>query len=267
MKNEYLQHEGAEISVENTSATTCKQWLESLPEHQRSVKPGSVKALARDLKANRWTFNGATICFDVTGALIDGQHRLLAFIEADEFPSVIVVKGLTAESYSDIDSGISRTYSDAFKHAGIPNYAGASSACNAWKTYGAGGSPRNYRSSKKELLESYREHEESIAWAFFRWASIEGIISQTRRVFLGSYGYERMGQELTTSFFNALETSVGSQSAIAFRKVLVRESNKNRGKIPQDEIIALGLKAMKAHSEGRQLKVLKWLPGEPLASF
>jgi len=267
MKTEYLQHEGAEISVENTSITVCKEWLEALPEHQRNVKKGSVKAFARDLKALRWTFNGATICFDASGALIDGQHRLLAFIEADTFPSVIVVRGLTADAYSDIDSGISRTYSDAFKHAGIPSYAAASSACNAWKAYGAGGSPRTYRASKKELLEAYEKHAESITWALYRWASLDGLISQTRRVFLCSYAYERMGEELTNSFFNALEKSVGSQSAIAFRKVLVRESNKTRGKIPQDEVIALGLKAMKAHSQGRQLKVLRWLAGEPIASF
>lgn len=261
MKPDTLFHNGVEVSIEGTSEAVCKTWLDARPEHQRIVKKASVNAIASDLTEGRWTFNGATICFDSDGGLIDGQHRLLAMLASGKFQPVIVVRGVAPEAYSDIDSGISRTYSDAFKHAGILNYVAASSASVMWAQYGAGKLRAN-RVSKKELLAVYEKHRESITWAFNKWKTLDGILSKSRRIFLISFAFERLGQAEAESFFNGIESSVGSPAAIAFRKFLVRESNKTRGKLSQVEVVAIGIKALRFHAEGKPVSVLKWISEE-----
>jgi hypothetical protein len=253
-----LFYNGIEISIEKTSREICEQWLETLPEFQRNLKSRAISKFIRDLQSGNWRFNGDTICFDENGNFIDGQHRVWAFVQSGIFPDVIVVRGVDSKSYLTKDVGTPRTYSDTFKSEGIASYTTISSVAKMWLSYANGRNMGNHRFTNDEMLQSYQDHEESINWAIQNWNSLEGLISKVRKTFFASLAFERIGQDKTEAFFNAVETGIGSPPAIALRKVFVRESNKSRGKYAQHEIVALGIKALKAHAENRPTTLLKW---------
>lgn len=59
----------------------ARKWLEG--NHlNRMINNQRVNTFARDMKAGRWRDNGETICFDTTGALLNGQHRLSAVVKS-----------------------------------------------------------------------------------------------------------------------------------------------------------------------------------------
>jgi hypothetical protein len=253
-----LSYNGIEVSFEQTSREICEKWLSALPDFQRNLKPEFVKMAVRDMTNDRWLFTGDAIRFDWNGALIDAQHRLHAFLQADFFPVVLVVRGLDPKAYPLIDGGTPRTYSDAFKYEEIASYATKSSVAKMWMSYSDGKNLGTRRLSKTEVLDAYYQHYDSIEWAIEKWNVLEGLVSKVRKTFFASLALERIGQDKTESFFNGVETGIGSSAAVAFRKLLIRESNKTRGKFSQHEIAALGIKALKAHAENKPTTILKW---------
>lgn len=84
----------------------------------RPLRSGQVERYARDMAADRWLKNGATIVFMTDGTLLDGQHRLFAIIEAacmnPNFKGVymIIVRDADREALSTIDTGLARSYAD-----------------------------------------------------------------------------------------------------------------------------------------------------------
>ena len=52
------------------------------------------------------------ICFSETGDLIDGQHRLLAIVEAGLAVEIMVTRGMPDDSWHALDIGVKRSLSD-----------------------------------------------------------------------------------------------------------------------------------------------------------
>ena len=87
----------------------------------RKVSSAHVKALVNALKTGAWMTNGDAIRIDRNGTLLDGQHRLLACIEANTPIEVLLVTGLDPEVMSTIDCGRKRTVGDTLQIRGVPN--------------------------------------------------------------------------------------------------------------------------------------------------
>lgn len=85
----------------------------------RSVRKNRVKNYATQMRRGQWQLTGDPIRISRTGRLLDGQHRLLAIIEADTAIETIVIEGLADETFTVIDSGLARTPSDALAFAGV----------------------------------------------------------------------------------------------------------------------------------------------------
>ena len=81
-------------------------------DKQREIRPVNVKKLTKDMKDGKFEVNNHSIAFDNKGALIDGQHRLLASINADKELKTLIVYNLPSESYTTIDRGASRNVKD-----------------------------------------------------------------------------------------------------------------------------------------------------------
>jgi hypothetical protein len=86
---------------------------------QRKIKPRHVDQMARDMKRGSFVENGDAVRFDIEGQLIDGQHRLMALIEADLPLWTQVVLGLPLGALPTIDSGTKRGLSDRLAVVGI----------------------------------------------------------------------------------------------------------------------------------------------------
>lgn len=47
-----------------------------------------------EMQDGKWKLNGKTICFDRTGRLLNGQHRLSAVVRSGVSLTTVVVRGL-----------------------------------------------------------------------------------------------------------------------------------------------------------------------------
>jgi hypothetical protein len=79
----------------------------------RPVRRRHVEFLAREIKDGHWMLNGAAIVISENEEILDGQHRLLAIIEAGEPIKTIVIYGIDKAAFKTIDTGAVRTGSDA----------------------------------------------------------------------------------------------------------------------------------------------------------
>lgn len=93
------------------------RWLEG-NTHNRPINQRHVERLARDMKAGRWRLTHQGIAFDVTGLLIDGQHRLCAVIEADLPVTMRVFYNEPSENRHVVDTGERRSNLDVLAISG-----------------------------------------------------------------------------------------------------------------------------------------------------
>lgn len=109
--------------------------LMSRNTNNRGIKNRKIANYARDMLAGKWSEDASDLKFDKDGALLDGQNRLLACIEADvPFPT-LVRTGLDPAARDHVDTGAARTTADAFRMHGVldqNNIAAAVSIRNRW---------------------------------------------------------------------------------------------------------------------------------------
>lgn len=79
---------------------------------QRTRRPARIARYVRDMKNARWSKCFAPIVFDKNGIVIDGQHRLLAQIQAGITLTWYVVEGANREDIQGIDIGGIRDNND-----------------------------------------------------------------------------------------------------------------------------------------------------------
>lgn len=90
-------------------------------EDNRGIKAVKATQYASDMRAGRWTFNGEPIIVSDTGLLNDGQHRLMALIDANICLPFVIVFGVPRESRETVDQGGARTASDYLAMSGTQN--------------------------------------------------------------------------------------------------------------------------------------------------
>jgi hypothetical protein len=90
--------------------------------HNRTVSRSRVRQYAADMRKGQWAFNGEAVKIADDGTVLDGQHRLLAVIEADRSVDLLLITGLPAAAQETMDQGRSRTLGDVLKLRGEANY-------------------------------------------------------------------------------------------------------------------------------------------------
>lgn len=100
-----------ETSVELVDPDTAREWL-GRNDRNRNLRKSTVEAYARDMENGRWQFTGDAIKFSTNGALLDGQHRLHALVQAGVELSMLVVRNLAPESQDVMDTGAKRSPGD-----------------------------------------------------------------------------------------------------------------------------------------------------------
>jgi len=150
------------ITTEIITPKQAEKYLEKNIENNRPILDRHVAVLARDMKAGNWVQNGETIKFNGTGALLDGQHRLWACIEAQVPFTTAVARGVP--SLEEVDRGRSRAMSHILAMRQVKNAIKVSVAIRTiWRWENT-----NWRASQiipstresLELLDSYPVIEE-----------------------------------------------------------------------------------------------------------
>lgn len=91
---------------------TAARWLKKNTKN-RKLSDTDINTYARDMAAGNWHLTGEAIKFAPDGRLLDGQHRLRAIIKSGVTITMLVIRNVSADAQSVMDTGKKRTASDA----------------------------------------------------------------------------------------------------------------------------------------------------------
>lgn len=98
-------------AIETITPDTARLYLK-FNSNNRPLRQTHIRELASDMMQGNWQVTHQGIAFDITGRLIDGQHRLHAIIDAGVPIKISVTRGCSASSFSILDRGSNRSKSD-----------------------------------------------------------------------------------------------------------------------------------------------------------
>lgn len=159
-----------ETTVETITPEKAAQWTsEDVNSHNRAVDGRRVMTYARDMENGAWRFNNDGICFDVSGVLLNGQHRLHACIMSQKPFKSIVIRGLPPETQETMDGHRVRSMAGILQLRGFGRCAHlGGSARSLVNLANAGDGYQSYRATNQELLALIERHPlltESVAKA------------------------------------------------------------------------------------------------------
>jgi hypothetical protein len=92
----------------------AKNWMKRNTDN-RAIRRSRVAYLSRLIKRGEWKTTHQGIAFDKAGILLDGQHRLLAIIDADIAVMMMVTHDADRDTFHAIDGARPRTPADILK--------------------------------------------------------------------------------------------------------------------------------------------------------
>lgn len=125
----------------------------------------TVRAIAKDIVAGRWALNGESIVVSDTGRLLDGQHRLLAIVEAKLPVRALVVRGIPEGAFTTIDSNCGgRTVGDCLAIDKVPYATHVAAVARLIIGYRDYGRLYPHGLSKNEIRAYAQMHPEIAEW-------------------------------------------------------------------------------------------------------
>lgn len=91
------------------------KWLAQSNSDNRRVRLKHVEELATKLTAGEWKLTHQGIAFSKTDRLLDGQHRLMAIVQAGLPAELVVWRGCDEDMFGVLDHGLNRTVEDELR--------------------------------------------------------------------------------------------------------------------------------------------------------
>jgi hypothetical protein len=101
-----------------TLTPALAQMLLDKNPNNRTLSVKRAKVLAAAITRGEWAANGESIILDTDGNLLDGQHRCMAVIIANQAISTLFVEGVCSSAFATIDLGKQRSSSDLLAISG-----------------------------------------------------------------------------------------------------------------------------------------------------
>lgn len=243
----------------------AEKWLRS-NTNNRSVTVGRVTQYAADMRRGEWRVNGETIKIATDGRILDGQHRLMAVLEADVAIDSLVIRGLDAVAQETMDQGRARTLADVFKLRGEKYYSPLATSARVlalYELYGTIVQPAYTAtpsiSQASRALERNPQLRDSVAFVFARrrpWmpASHMGALH---------FLFATVDAAGADDFITKLSTGedLHRGDAIHTLREQLLEAHMERVAIVQRTQLALVIKAWNAYMAGQSVTRLAWTPG------
>lgn len=102
------------------SPTLAAEWLAKNKINRRR-RPDRIARYAASMKNGAWGVSNDDICFDPDGYLLNGQHRLMAVVEAGVTVTMSIKRNVPRTAMSHMDRGASRTFGDQLSFLGEEN--------------------------------------------------------------------------------------------------------------------------------------------------
>lgn len=106
-----MSTEKIQIATEVITPDIAKQYLDTMPPYQRTPSKLYVAKMARSIQNGEWSLTHQGIAFNNKGQMFDGQHRMLAIIQADKPITINVFRGVEESAWHNTDIGNKRNLS------------------------------------------------------------------------------------------------------------------------------------------------------------
>lgn len=258
------------VDIVEVSPAMAKEWLSKKAEVQRKLSEPAYLRHARAMAEDRFLLSNDAIVFDTSGALINGQHRLRAIIATGRAQRFIVGRGFDPKSFMIMDRQHFRRAAQFIERKYSNTVSGAAYyALSHTKGY-APKPPQHMALDPDEVMQFYWDNEEELGYA-------AELIHLSKAHLLGKAAYlafllwyystqEGLGAELAEEPFQLLGSGVDlseTSPLLALRNRLLV----SKMKLTADEHMALQAIAVKAHFEGRSMKLLRWFKGSGFPSL
>lgn len=251
--------------METVTPEAARVYL-GLNTHNRDVRQRTVRAYAADMTRGDWEWNGDSIKFAVDGSLLDGQHRLLACIEADRAFDTLVIRGLPNRTQDTMDTGIARKYGDVLKMRGEANYntlAATVRGVTAWDSgFATAASARTFTNAELDrTLNKY-------PWIRDGLPAIKRAVNHVRLpATVGGpawWAFTQIDSEDTDHFFARLtspEDHHVGEPIFALRSLLLSQNEGTKGVRGMRFLTAVTVKAWNKYRDGESATRLQFRAG------
>lgn len=258
------------MSVEAKLVTITPEMALSLlarNRKNRSVTNARVMQYAADMKKGAWQINGEAIKVSADGRVLDGQHRLMAILEADTKIETLLITGLDPTVQETMDQGRNRSFADVLKLRGEKHYTTLSSAVRMvclyerdgvpFKLWG-GASPSVMEMSK--TLERNADIRDSVRFAV---SHPRGWVANTTvggLHYLLSIASDVDAHAFMTRLLTGEDLSCDNPIYV-LRERLIKEHQTIGRSLSSETKIAFVVKAWNAWRRGENIARLVWQPG------
>lgn len=225
----------------------------------RNIRRQDVDRYKRDMIADNWHLDGSPIRFAKDGALLDGQHRLTAIVESGKTVTMLVVRGISADAQSVMDTGRRRTASDALAINGHKHSSTVAAAALLALSVEAGQVDGRYEASHEEILNfidanpGVEESAEAVK-AYCRKSDCPpSIVTYTHWVLSG------LSPAMATDFWRSASEKVGLGEGDPIIALTNRfaESRRNRERLPKRAYLSLIYRAWNARRAGKTMRTIR----------
>lgn len=254
--------------MEIITPEVAANYLKNNLSNNRRLNSRAIDSYADQMSRGQWAINGDPIRFDVNEALIDGQHRLHAIIKSGTSQQILVLRGLSTETFITMDSGRKRTVADVLSINGYKNATKLAGSIQAVHNLRVGKNPHllmkeGSHLNKQDCLDFVADNPalvNSCHYTCGKWIKAQVLISPSYAAAL-HFLFAEKDENMAAVFFNKLCTGLDltENSPIYFlREKLIANMGMSSGqKISVGVRAALTIKAWNRVREDVPIKVLQ----------
>ena len=251
------------VEIMDITPKLAREWL-ATNTNNRSIRKAIVSRYRSDMERGVWQLNGEAIVMN-GGVLLDGQHRLLACVEADKKFKSIVVFDAPESAMQTIDQGISRNLSDVLRWKGYTDTFSLSAAIRCSWRWDNGLLLQPATPTTNQAISYLEENERLVsAVAFARRLAKAPIML---RPSIGGPVYLKaldVDAEMATEFFDRIldgEHIAHGDPVYAMRRALTKNASRVHGKLTQNTLLSFTIKAWNAWVLNEPLEQVHWRKG------
>jgi len=241
----------------------------------RPLAARTVREFAEAMRRGEWRVTHQGIAFDTTGALVDGQHRLAAIIEADLPVEVTMFTEVPVGAFDVLDTGRRRNAADVLAIEGERSAVMLAAMVRTVWLYEhrpelnwSGGDAGVTNHQIVATLEQHPKLRDFIGVGE-QIAAGTGMIKSAAGA--ASYLVTQVSSRDVTAWFDGIIEGTGlakGDPRLLFRRVMFAHTRKQAGVVLRRretrEHVTLYLKAFNAWTSGTPLTQLKYIPREPV---
>lgn len=243
--------------------------LEKNPSN-RPVSKSTVYRYATQIKQGTFEANGESIIISSDGELLDGQHRLMAVVQA-KMPIIgLIVSNVPKDVFHTIDAGKTRNAADVLAIGGHKNWATLAKVARQLICFREDlpvkATASGYAQLSAGKLLEFADANPKLAECVSAATTLYSIFSAVRQTeyALMLYLFSQKNQEAANSFCEKLAYGQNLTEAHDSAILLVRRKfidlGMTRRKASDEERLALLISAWNRARAGGLTKSLKWLP-------